>query len=201
MAKKKHIITDYATEDGRVSDKDFLNPEKALKNRAGGNVADIVGNFCMGMSLHGLDGYTGSAGIKHMLQNTEVTEQQFFILCGKHARTGAAIIAATGDMGSTSKVLSMATQFEGLAEQCNEDGEGGLDRLIEAEQAAREAAIQARKDDMLLHRVREAVRASDFDTLKQLSEGNSNAVKAAVTFYQVGWTKARTTAFNKKAGL
>ena len=169
MVKKS--IEDYARDDGSPTDSDFrTGPEGIVKevNSRFGALKDCVSGLTNGMNK-ATGPHKGSGALESVLLTNE-RDMWHDLAFGMNWMAGF----MSKHYGFTrSDLLNMMNQVQAIADQCNDDGRGGLDRFAEAMQSMREAAAKQADMSDTITRILQA--AGNDEALQALKDDGVNA--------------------------
>jgi len=146
-------------------------------------------------------GVQGSSALESVLL-TGVTEDEMWTAYADLLQTAHAF--ALRNFGvNRDDMLSIASQVHAIADQCDDDGRGGLDRMAEAEAALQAKAQTVAAAEGLNSRLVRATVNGDANSIKAIiaSGASEDLVKAIIMSVTGDQPKRKQTAFLKACDL
>ena len=203
MARTKDKIDDYRKENGKTTDSDFDgDPEHiigVIVSRLSGANKDICSGLIHGMNAQPQGGVQGSSALESVLLTTE---REMWTNYANLLQTAHKF--ALENFGfNRADMESIRAEILSIADQCDDDGRGGLDRMAEAKAAHKAKAQTVAAAEGLNSRLVRAAVNGDADTVKAVIADGATVelVKAFVMSGMVDLPKRKQTAFLKACGL
>ena len=198
----KTTLAQYRKPNGKPTDSDFCgdmesNIKQCVSRCAGAN-KDIVSGIVNGaLSQDGV--HKGSAAIESVILTNE---RDMFNDIAQLLRYAHAVCRTHWGYDRTD-MLSIADECAAIADQCDDDGRGGVDRIAEAEAAIKAKAETVNAVTGMSDRIIMAAVNGDADSIKAVIAGGASEdlVKALIMSVTGDQPKRKQTAFLKACDL
>ena len=203
MARTKDKIDQYLKSNGKTTDSDFDgDPEHIIGvviSRLSGANKDICSGLIHGMNAQPQGGVQGSGALESVLLTPE---REMWTAYANLLQTAHAF-ALTHFGFHRTDMESIRTEILCIADQCDDDGRGGLDRMAEAKAAHKAKAETVNAVTGLSDRIIMASVNGDADSIKAViaSGASEDLVKALIMSVTGDQPKRKQTAFLKACDL